>query len=221
MICFPDREAAGRQLAAVLKPRLTRPDALVLALPRGGVPVAFEVARLLHLPLDLMLVRKLGVPGHEELAMGAIADGGVEVINEDIVRSLSIGDHTIAAVAARERAELDRRSRVYRQGRPAPELKNRTVILVDDGCATGATMEAAIQASRRRGAAWIIAAAPVASDSAFAMMGRLADEAVCVAVPEPFYGVGRFYTDFGQTQDSEVMSLLARAAETKRQSHVS
>jgi predicted phosphoribosyltransferase len=184
---------------------------LVLALPRGGVPVAFEVARALGAPLDVFLVRKLGVPGHEELAMGAIATGGVRVVNEAVVRELGIGGEVIDAVAGRERAELERRERAYRGERPAPEVRGRAVILVDDGLATGSTMRAAALAVRRQEPERVVVAAPVAARATCAELLAEVDDVVCAATPEPFYGVGRWYEDFSQTTDEEVRELLARA----------
>lgn len=208
---FHDRTDAGKQLAAALSHYKNKPDAIVLALPRGGVPVAYEIAHALHLPLDLMLVRKLGVPGHEELAMGAIANGHVQVLNEDIVHGLNIPDSVIADVVAEEHAELERRNKAYRQGEPAPHLDARTVILVDDGCATGANMKAAVQAVAKQHAARIVVAVPVASDSAYETLQEYADEVICLDIPEPFFGVGRFYYDFSQTSDAEVKMLLKKA----------
>lgn len=184
---------------------------LVLALPRGGVPVAFEVARWLDAPLDVFLVRKLGVPGHEELAMGAIATGGVRVVNEAIVRELGVGREAFEEVAARERVELERRERAYRGERNAPEVGGRTVILVDDGLATGSTMRAAAVALRRRGPGRLVVAAPVAAREACEELRAEADEVVCAETPEPFRGVGRWYEDFSQTTDEEVRELLSKA----------
>ena len=210
---FRDRTDAGRQLAAKLAAYADRSDVLVLALPRGGVPVAFEVARELHAPLDVFLVRKLGVPGHEELAMGAIASGGVRVLNEDVVRMLRISDDVIDAVGAEERQELERRERTYRGNRPAPDVRGRTVILVDDGLATGSTMRAAIAALRQQRPARIVVAVPVGAPETCAEFQGEADEAVCARTPEPFYAVGLWYGDFSQTTDEEVHDLLERAAE--------
>ncbi|HTM82073.1 phosphoribosyltransferase [Asticcacaulis sp.] len=215
---FRDRRDAGRQLAKPLEGFRDRRDVIVMALPRGGVPVAFEVAKILHLQLDLMLVRKLGVPGHEELAMGAIADGGVKVLIDAITRFIPEAD--ISTIVSRELAELERRGRTYRQGRSMPVLKNRTVILIDDGCATGATMGAAIQAARKLGAARITAAIPVASQTAHALLKNLADEVICLDVPEPFRSVGMFYVHFGQTEDAEVVDLLAQAWVWDETTHV-
>lgn len=208
---FHDRTDAGRQLAKALAHYKDQPQTIVLALPRGGVPVAYEIAHALRLPLDLMLVRKLGLPGHEELAMGAIANGNIQVLNEDIVQGMSIPDSVIADVLAEEHAELKRRNKAYRQGNPPPELAGKTVILVDDGCATGSNMKAAIQAVAKQHAARIVAAVPVASDSAYVMLHEQADEVVCLDIPEPFYGVGAFYRDFSQTSDAEVKMLLKQA----------
>ncbi len=210
---FQDRRDAGRQLAAELLQYADRPDVLVLALPRGGVPVAYEVARLLHAPLDVFLVRKLGLPGHEELAMGAIASGGVRVLNEDVVRTLHVPEADIDASAARELRELERRERVYRDDRPFPDLSGRTVILVDDGLATGSTMRAAVAALRRQGPAWIVVAVPVGAAETCSTFQGEADEVVCARTPEPFYAVGLWYGDFSQTTDEEVRYLLERAAE--------
>jgi len=211
---FRDRTDAGRRLAARMTEYAGRSDVLVLALPRGGVPVAFEVARALRAPLDVFLVRKLGVPGQEELAMGAIASGGVRVVNEDVVRHLGIPPEVIDAVAAREQGELERRERAYRDERPAPDVRGRTVILVDDGLATGSTMRAAALALRQQGPARVVVAVPVASREACEEFRGEVDDIVCAATPEPFMGVGRWYEDFSQTTDEEVRELLARAQQT-------
>ncbi len=192
------------------------PDVLVLALPRGGVPVAYEVARALGAPLDVFVVRKLGVPGHEELAMGAVATGGVRVLNEDVVRGLRIPDPVIDAVTAVEREELERRERLYRGDRPSPDVRGRTVILVDDGLATGATMHAAIKALRQQQPARIVVAVPTAAPETCAALRREVDDVVCAITPEPFYSVGLWYEDFSQTSDEEVRELLARAAQPAR-----
>jgi len=184
---------------------------VVFALPRGGVPVAFEVARVLDAPLDVFLVRKLGVPGHEELALGAIAQGGVRVLNAEVVRSLNIAPDTIEAVAAREGEELARRERAYRDDRPPLEVAGRTVILVDDGLATGASMRAAVAALRAAAAARIVVAVPVAAPETCDAVRAEVDEIVCAVTPEPFYAVGFWYADFAQTTDAEVHDLLARA----------
>jgi len=208
---FRDLYEAGRQLATKLSTYAERPDVVVFALPRGGVPVAFEVARVLDAPLDVFLVRKLGVPGHEELALGAIAQGGVRVLNAEVVRSLDIAPDTIEAVAAREGEELARRERAYRDDRPPLEVAGRTVILVDDGLATGASMRAAVAALRAEAAARIVVAVPVAAPETCDAVRAEVDEIVCAVTPEPFYAVGFWYADFAQTTDAEVHDLLARA----------
>jgi putative phosphoribosyl transferase len=215
---FRDRGEAGRILASKLTKYADRSDVLVLGLPRGGVPVAFEVARALRAALDVFLVRKLGLPGHEEFSMGAIASGGVRVLNEDAVRELRIPDEVVAGVAAREREELDRRERVYRGDRPAPNVRGRTVILVDDGLATGTSMRAAVAALRRLGPAHIVVAVPVGSPEICADFQDEADEAVCAITPEPFYAVGLWYDDFSQTPDEEVCDLLERARKERASS---
>jgi putative phosphoribosyl transferase len=207
---FRDRAEAGRRLAEKLVAYAGHPNVLVLALPRGGVPVAFEVAQALEAPLDVFLVRKLGVPGHEELAMGAIASGGVSVLNEDVIQALNPPLRVIQAVAARELQELARRERAYRGERPALEVRGRTVILVDDGLATGSTMRAAVTALRRLGPARLIVAVPIAAPSACAELGLEADECICCITPDPFYAVGVWYEDFSQTTDAEVRDLLER-----------
>ena len=208
---FRDRREAGRLLAAKLSTYAGKPDVVVLGLPRGGVPVAFEVARALGAPLDVFLVRKLGVPGHEELAMGAVASGGVLVLNDDVIARLGIAPEEIDAVAAKETAELARREQLYRSGRTSPEFGGRTVILVDDGLATGATMRAAITALRQSGPARIIVAVPTAAPDICEEFKKQADEIVCYMTPAPFLAVGRWYEDFGQTTDDEVCALLAQA----------
>jgi putative phosphoribosyl transferase len=208
---FRDRTEAGRQLAAKLRTYANRPDVTVLGLPRGGVPVAFEVASALGAPLDIYLVRKLGVPGYEELAMGAVATGGVRVLNEEIVRALRIPDYVIGAVAAWEQQELARRERVYRGDRPEPKVQGRTAMLVDDGLATGATMLAAIKALRQQQPARIVVAVPTAAPETCEEMRAEADDVVCAITPEPFYSVGLWYEDFSQTTDEEVRDLLARS----------
>jgi predicted phosphoribosyltransferase len=209
---FHDRRDAGRQLAALLTRYAGRPGVLVLALPRGGVPVGYEVARALGVPLDVFLVRKLGVPGREELAMGALASGGVRVLNEEVVRALRIPDYVIDGVTANELRELERREQVYRDDRPAPDVRGRTVILVDDGLATGSSMRAAVEALRLREPERIVVAVPVGARETCAMMGEVADEAVCAFEPENFAAVGLWYADFSQTTDEEVRDLLAGAA---------
>jgi predicted phosphoribosyltransferase len=208
---FRDRADAGQQLARRLEAYANRPDVLVLALPRGGVPVGFEVAQALNVPLDVFLVRKLGVPDQPELAMGAVATGGVRVLNEDVVHALRIPPQVIDAVAAEELRELERREHVYREGRPAPDVRGRTVILVDDGLATGSTMRAAVAALRRQDPARIVVAVPTAAPSVCQEFRALVDDVVCLITPEPFYAVGLWYRDFSQTTDEEVRDLLARA----------
>src|ERR1700736_1846224 len=209
---FRDRREAGRLLAEKLAAYANRPDVLVLALPRGGVPVGYEVARALSAPLDVFVVRKLGVPGYEELAMGAVATGGVRVLNDQLVERLGIPESLIDAVAARERQELTRRERLYRGNRPPPDVRGRTVILVDDGLATGATMYAAIEALRQQNPARIVVAVPTASPETCEEMKTKADGVICAITPEPFHAVGRWYRDFSQTTDEEVRVLLARAS---------
>jgi predicted phosphoribosyltransferase len=209
---FRDRAEAGRWLAASLAGYAHRADVTVLALPRGGVPVAFEVARVLGAPLDVFVVRKLGVPGQEELAMGAIATGGVRVVNQHVVRQLGIPASVIEQVAAVENRELDRRERLYRGERPPLPIRGRTVILVDDGLATGSTMMAAIEALRLQGPARIVIAAGVGSPQACAALSGGADACVCALIPPRLDGVGRWYEVFSQTTDDEVRSLLERAA---------
>ena len=209
---YRDRIEAGQQLAEKLMTYASRPDVLVLALPRGGVPVGFAVAEGLHAALDVFLVRKLGVPGHEELAMGAIATGGVRVLNEDVVNFLQIPLTVIDAVAAQEQQELDRRALHYRNGRPPLDVHGCTVILVDDGLATGATMRAAVLALRQQQPARIVVAVPIASSTVCHELETVADEVVCAATPEPFYAVGLWYDNFEQTSDAEVCDLLAQAA---------
>jgi erythromycin esterase-like protein/hypoxanthine phosphoribosyltransferase len=207
---FRNRNEAGRLLAEKLTAYANRPDVLVLALPRGGVPVAYEVARALGAPLDVFLVRKLGVPGYEELAMGAVATGGARVLNDQIVQRLGIPRYIIDAVAAREQQELARRERLYRGGRPPPDVRGRTVILVDDGLATGATMRAAIMALRQLQPARIIVAVPTASPETCDELKTEADDVVCGITPEPFLAVGHWYEDFSQITDEEVRDLLTR-----------
>ncbi len=209
---FRDRHDAGRRVAAVVGHYAGRDDVLVLALPRGGVPVGYEVSRALDAPLDVMQVRKLGVPGHEELAMGAIASGGVRILSEDVVGALQIPERVIATVAAAEEHELDRRERIYREGRPFPDVRGRTVILVDDGLATGSTMRAAAAALRAQGAGRLVVAVPVAPKETCDALRELVDEVICAVTPEPFLAVGEWYEDFTQTSDAEVQELLRRAA---------
>jgi putative phosphoribosyl transferase len=206
---FQDRRDAGRQLAADLSEYAGRPDVVVFALPRGGVPVAYEVAKALGAPLDVFLVRKIGVPGHEELAMGAIASGGVRVVNEDVVRELGIPQSLFDAVAAEELRELERRELAYRD-RPAPDVRGKTVILVDDGLATGSSMRAAIAALRRLGPAKIVVAVPVAAPEVCTEFQDVADDVVCARTPPSFRAVGLWYDDFSQTTDEEVRELLSQ-----------
>lgn len=210
---FRDRTEAGRALAHELRHLADEPGLLVLALPRGGVPVGYEVARALQAPLDVFLVRKLGVPGHPELAMGAIGSGGVRVLNEDIVGMLRIAPEVIDEVARREEIEMERRERTYRDDRPEPEIRGRTVVLVDDGLATGSTMRAAAQAVRAAGPRRLIVAAPVGAAESCDSLREEADEVVCVLTPEPFQAVGLWYQDFSQTTDAEVRALLKETAD--------
>jgi predicted phosphoribosyltransferase len=211
MIPFQNRTHAGQHLAAKLAGYANRPDVLVLALPRGGVPVAFEVARRIHAPLDVFLVRKLGVPGHEELAMGAIGTGGVALLNHSVISLARVSQEQIEEVIAREKIELQRRERAYRDDRPPPDLRGRTVILVDDGLATGATMRAAVMGVHRQGAAYVVVAVPLASADTCHELRDIADAVVCLVTPEPFHAVGIWYGDFSETTDDEVRRLLAAA----------
>jgi putative phosphoribosyl transferase len=209
---FEDRRDAGRKLAAKLSEYEGRENVLILALPRGGVPVAFEAARRLSQPLDIFLVRKLGVPGREELAMGAIASGGVRVLNkEEVIDPLRIPDAVIDAVAEKERKELERRAEAYRNGRPEPVIEGKTIILIDDGLATGATMRAAAYAIKQQKPAKVVIAVPVSSPETCEEFEREVSEIVCAATPEPFYGVGKWYRDFSQTTDAEVRELLEKS----------
>jgi putative phosphoribosyl transferase len=210
---FLDRQEAGRMLAEALRPYAGRDDLLVLALPRGGVPVGFEVARALEAPLDVMLVRKLGVPGHEELAMGAIASGGVRIVSPDVMSAFGIPDRVLATVAAAEEQELQRRERVYREARPIPDVRGKAVILVDDGLATGSTMRAAVATLRAMGAGRVVAAVPVAPPETCAALRTVVDQMICVLTPDPFLAVGAWYEDFSETSDETVRALLRRAAE--------
>lgn len=211
MAIFNDRVDAGRKLAKKLSKYANRPDVLILALPRGGVPVAFEVAKELNVKMDIFIVRKLGVPGNEELAMGAIASDNIRVLNEDVVRSFQIPERVIDKVAENELRELERRERTYRGDRPKPDIKGITVILIDDGLATGATMRAAATALKTKNPAKIVVAVPTAAPDTCEFFGREVDEVICVATPEPFYGVGAWYEDFSQTTDKEVCELLDKA----------
>jgi predicted phosphoribosyltransferase len=210
---FADRHDAGRQLARRLGIYARRRDVLVFGLPRGGVPVAYEVARALEAPLDVFIVRKLGVPGHEELAMGAIATGGVRTLNQLVVNELQIPPAVIEQVAAREGEELARREQLYRGTRPPPDVRGCTVILVDDGLATGSTMRAAIAALRQQEPARIVVAVPIAARETCAAFHGEVEEIVCAATPQPFYAVGQWYEDFRPTGDDEVSALLAAARE--------
>jgi putative phosphoribosyl transferase len=212
---FRDRAEAGRALARALSHYAGRDDVIVLALPRGGVPVAAEVAKELGAPLDVFVVRKLGVPGHEELAMGAIASGGVLVLDDGVLRWLGISEEQLQRALTRELDELRRREAAYRNGRPLPDLKGKTVILVDDGLATGASMQAAARAVRRHQPARIVIAVPVASRATCDQFRDDVDEVVCAVTPEPFYAVGNWYEDFSQTSDEEVRELLERAPEER------
>jgi putative phosphoribosyl transferase len=214
---FKNRTDAGQKLAARLTRYANRGDVLVLALPRGGVPVAYEVAKELKAPLDIFLVRKVGVPGYEELAMGAIAEGGVRVVNEELVNYLGIPDDVIEGIAAVEQRELERRARAYRDGRPPPDAKDRIVILIDDGLATGSTMRAAAAALRPQKPKRIVVAVPVSSPETCDEFRSEVDEIVCAVTPQHFQGVGRWYEDFSQTSDEEVRELLKKATHQKRQ----
>jgi putative phosphoribosyl transferase len=213
---YRDRRHAGAELAARLGHLKGRNDVVVLALPRGGVPVAFEVARALDAPLDVFLVRKLGLPGHRELAMGAIASGGVRVLNDDVVGWYRIPEQTINAVAREEQTELERRERAYREGRPPIDLQGKIVVLVDDGLATGSTMKAAVEAARAHAPARIIVAVPVGSPSTCREFAEIADEIVCARTPDHFAAVGQWYRDFSQTSDEEVRELLHGSLEPVR-----
>jgi putative phosphoribosyl transferase len=211
---FPlrDRTEAGRLLADTLREYANRDDVVVLALPRGGVPVGFEVAKALNEPLDVFVVRKLGLPGQEELAMGAIASGGARVLNREFIRALGIPDDVLEQVTQEEQRELERREREYRDGRPPIDVRGRTVILVDDGLATGSSMRVAVLALRQKEPAQIVVAVPVAPRDSCVELESVADRVVCAVTPEPFWGVGQWYADFSQTSDEEVRDLLRRAA---------
>lgn len=211
MVLFKDRTDAGRKLASRLADYGA--DALILALPRGGVPVAFEVARVLGASLDVFLVRKLGVPGREELAMGAVASGGGRVMNDEVTQALHIPEQDIAATVERETRELERRERLYRGDKPFPAVEGRTVILVDDGLATGASMRAAVAALWQQNPGKLVVAVPTAPLDTCEILRREVDEVVCATTPEPFYGVGQWYESFPQTRDEEVRELLERAAQ--------
>jgi putative phosphoribosyl transferase len=215
---FKDRTHAGRLLAEKLLAYRDRSDVVVIALPRGGLPVGYEIAHALRLPLDVLIVRKLGVPGHEELAMGAIADG-VEILNEETIRALDIDVKTVERVALREHVELMRREKAYRGNRLPLDLQGKTVLLVDDGLATGASMRAAVAGVRRKEAARVIVAVPVGSESARAALREMVDEVICLQVPVSFYAIGQWYEDFSQTSDAQVQSALAQAAQETMERH--
>lgn len=214
---FLNRTEAGRQLAERLRTYANRPDVIVLGLPRGGVPVAFEVAKALNAPLDVFLSRKLGVPGQEELAFGALASGGVRVLDQEIVAEVGISDEEVERVTASVKKELERRERVYRSGRPPLGLEGRTVILVDDGIATGSSISAALTALRQMKPARIVIAVPVAPASTCNRLKAKADEIVCLYIPESFFAIGQFYEDFSQLKDDEVIELLCRSAQPAAQ----
>ncbi len=211
MVPFVDRFQAGRLLARRLLAYTDRPDVLVLTLPRGGVPVGFEVARALGAPLDVFVVRKLGVPGQEELAFGAIASGGARVLNDEVMSALALPNDVVETITRREERELARRERLYRGSRPAPAIAGKTCILVDDGLATGSSMRVAVKALRSGSPRRIVVAVPIAPPDTCRALGAEADEVVCAATPEPFYSVGTWYRDFPQTTDEEVRELLERA----------
>jgi len=209
---FKTRKEAGQRLTSDLKEYANRPDVIVLGLPRGGVPVAYEVARGLNAPLDVWLVRKLGAPGHEELAMGAIASGSTRILNKDVVRSLGVSEQAIDKVAAKEQQELERREKAYRGDQPPLELRDRTVLLVDDGVATGASMHAAAVALRQHDPKQIVAAVPVAAPETCKEFQVEVDKIICSETPQPFYAVGLWYDKFDQTTDQEVRDLMQRSA---------
>jgi len=216
---FIDRRDAGRVLASRLTKYAGRDDVIVLALPRGGVPVAYEVASALGVPMDVFLVRKLGTPGHRELAMGAIASGGVRVLNEDVVHWYGISPSAIERIAREEEEELERRERAYRDDRPPSDFTNKAVILIDDGLATGSTMRAAAQAVRARRPARVVIAVPVGAPQTCAELAAVADEVICVRMPEPFSAVGQWYLNFNQTDDDEVRDLLQKSSVTPQTHH--
>ena len=217
LVPFSNRVEAGKHLAAYLRNYAGRKDVLVLGLPRGGVPVAFEVARSLNAPLDVCIVRKLGVPRYEELAMGAIGLGGVRVLNKEVIEGWNISEAEIDKVIAREQQELDRRDLLYRGGRPFPDIAGKVIILVDDGIATGATLRAAISSLRQQQPKGIVVATPVAPQSICKSLQAEVDDVVCLATPEPFFAIGQWYMDFGQTSDAEVQELLERSTRTPLQ----
>ena len=216
---FTDRRHAGRVLASRLTKYAGRDDVIVLALPRGGVPVAYEVASALGAPMDVFLVRKLGTPGHRELAMGAIASGGVRVVNHDVVQWYGISESAIDNIAREEQEELERRERAYRDDRPVPDLTGKIVILIDDGLATGSTMRAAAQAVRARRPARTVVAVPVGAPQTCAELSAVADEVICVRMPEPFSAVGQWYFNFEQTSDDEVRELLRKSTAIPQPHH--
>lgn len=216
---FANRSEAGQLLGEKLEKYAGHDDVIVLGLPRGGVPVAYEVAKRLGAPLDVFIVRKLGVPGFEELAAGAIASGNVRVLNEDIIRAIPNADAAIEAATEREAAELERREQAYREGRAPPELRDRIVILVDDGLATGATMRAAVKALRQSGAVKIVAAVPVGPPDTCRELKEEANEAICLSTPEFFQAVGQYYDDFSQTSDEDVRELLRQRAQEVRRTN--
>lgn len=209
---FRDRTDAGRRLADKLKHYANRDDVVVLGLPRGGVPIGYEVARALHAPLDVFVVRKIGLPWQEELAMGAVASGGVRVLDRNLIRVAHVSDDDVERIAQSEERELERRERLYRGDRPFPALRGKTVILVDDGLATGASMRAAVEALRHEEPARIVVAVPVAAPETCDAFRDFVDEIICAETPEPFQAVGLWYDDFSQTTDDDVRALLARGA---------
>lgn len=213
---FRSRQEAGQRLASRLGKYANREDVIVLGVPRGGVPIAFEVATVLNLPLDVFVLRKLGVPGHEELGFGAIGSGGVRALDKAMIRALQIPDLDIELVTRAERKELERRERTYRGGQPPLDVQGKTVILVDDGIATGSSLTVGVHALRQMHPASIVVAVPVAPRATLDRLQRDIDELVCVEVPEPFYGVGQFYVDFSQVSDEEVIELLEAASEQRR-----
>ena len=209
---FLDRRDAGQRLAQELGSYANRSDLLVFGLPRGGVPVAYEVAHALHAPLDVFIVRKLGFPGHPELAMGAIATGGVRILDRRLIEMYDVPEDAIDEVTESEQRELERREKLYRDDRPSPEVRDHTVILIDDGLATGSTMRAAVQALRQEGARKVVVAVPIAPPDTCEAMSHEVDDIICAITPEPFLAVGVWYADFSETSDEEVRELLAKAA---------
>ncbi len=208
---FKNLKDGGIKLAAALRGKIDCSDTVLLALPRGGVPVAFEVAQSLNMPLDVLLVRKLGLPDHEEYAMGAIALGDVRVMNDEVIEQMNVSEEALERVISREQLELSRRNLMYRQGRPPTEVKGKTVVVIDDGLATGATMMAAVKALRQMEAGHIIVAVPVGAASTRLRLEKVADQVICLHMPEPFYSVGNWYETFSQTTDKEVLEYLRRA----------